>query len=193
MQKHFQIKPRGDPWNSARAEGQRTLTIISDVPMELYSLPPANGVTVKQPANGSPGVSRCTCLCACLRADCQLNGCVKALLLLMSNNEYFKHMLAPTYHKRSANMSKLSSEHNLTTLCNSKPSKIQRRTRGYLQQRTGPELSVAGRKKKRKETLHKHRLTWECASSTVHYSTCESTVCFKFASHLYGRAKISNA
>lgn len=37
---------------------------------------------------------------------CQLDGCVKALSLVMSYNGNFKRMLAVTYYKQSANMSK---------------------------------------------------------------------------------------
>lgn len=104
--KQFQIILYWDCWTSAQAEGQ-TLTIINDVSMDLHRLPPANRITVKRPANGSLGVFWCMCLCACLHAYHQLNARDRALLLVMSYNENVERMLALTYHKKSANMSKL--------------------------------------------------------------------------------------
>lgn len=145
--KQLQIILYWDCWTSPQAEGQ-TLTIINDVPMDLHRLPPANRITVKRPANGSLGVFRCMCSCACLHA--YLNSMhVTVLLLVMSYNENVERMLALTYHKKSANMSKFGGKCNLTTLQNSKPSKVQQRSPGYSQQRTGPELSVEGTKLKR--------------------------------------------
>lgn len=67
----------------------------------------------------------------------------------MSYNENFKGMLALTYYKQSANMSKYSENINL-----SKQSRYSKGALGYSQQGTGPELSMEGRK----EMLHKHGL-----------------------------------
>lgn len=141
--KQLQIILYWDCWTSPQAEGQ-TLTIINDVPMDLHRLPPANRIAVKRPANGSLGVF--WCMSACIS---QLNARDRVLLLVMSYNENVERMLALTYHKKSANMSKFGGKCNLTTLQNSKPSKVQQRSPGYSQQRTGPELSVEGTKLKR--------------------------------------------
>ena len=80
-------------------------------------------------------------------------------------------MLALTYYKQSANMSKYSGntffDYSTKTASNQDTAKEHG---GYSRRRTGPEISVClcvcvcvrvwwGRK----ETLHKHSLMWECA------------------------------
>lgn len=142
--KQLQIILYWDCWTSPQAEGQ-TLTIINDVPMDLHRLPPANRITVKRPANGSLGVFWCMCSCACLHA--YLNSMhMTVLLLVMSYNENVERMLALTYHKKSANMSKFGGKCNLTTLQNSKPSKIT----GLLTTENRARAKCGGDKTKKK-------------------------------------------
>ena len=184
--KQFQMIPHRVCWDSARAEGQ-TLTIINDVPMELYRLPPANGAQYSNrrwrwiaplaffffffPPPWCVTVYPCAHACGLTWRTCQN--------LIVGNelrwggkkkqNKLSTAMLALTYHKRNANMSKHSGNTFSSSTKNSKQSRYGERNSGLL---------TAGNRARdkcvfvcvcvcrgggRKETLHKHSLMWECA------------------------------
>lgn len=82
-------------------------------------------------------------------------------LITGNDGNFQKGMLAVTYYKRSANMSKQSTKSAIFWTNLQKTIEIRRdekETLGYSQLGTGPELSVEAQKKKRKEKVHKHGL-----------------------------------
>lgn len=90
----------------------------------------------------------------------------------MSYNENFKGMLALTYCKQCANMSKQSENTNLTTK-NSKQSRYSKGTLGYSQTGNRARAKCGGKKRNATQTQSNCDNVLPPRSATI----CESTEC----------------